>query len=48
VDGIFGGGTEAAVMQFQEKLGLDVDGVVGDATLRGLDDALSGCASGNP
>ncbi len=32
-DGIFGGGTEKAVKDFQEKNGLKVDGLVGPATL---------------
>jgi len=33
-DGIFGPGTEAAVMQWQRSRGLVPDGIVGPATLR--------------
>jgi peptidoglycan hydrolase-like protein with peptidoglycan-binding domain len=35
-DGIFGPNTEALVRDFQEKSGLDVDGIVGPQTWRGL------------
>ncbi|MEH6718817.1 MAG: peptidoglycan-binding protein [Aurantimonas endophytica] len=36
VDGIFGYGTEAAVMEFQRSVGLDDDGFAGPATLAAL------------
>ncbi|MCK6508463.1 peptidoglycan-binding protein [Myxococcota bacterium] len=36
VDGIFGGGTEAAVFDFQENAGLVVDGIVGPNTWAAL------------
>ena len=36
-DGIFGGGTEKMVMEFQRKNGLEVDGMAGPATLAKLD-----------
>jgi hypothetical protein len=39
-DGIFGGGTEAAVIAFQKKQKLGVDGIVGRGTLGALDAAL--------
>lgn len=35
-DGIFGGGTESAVKNFQRKNGLDVDGIVGEDTWKKL------------
>ncbi|MDX6405745.1 MAG: putative chitinase [Blastocatellia bacterium] len=46
VDGNFGGGTEAAVIAFQEANGLDVDGKVGPNTRAALqlDDADAGSA----
>jgi murein DD-endopeptidase MepM/ murein hydrolase activator NlpD len=37
VDGSFGGGTSAAVMEFQRQNGLSVTGKVGDATAAALD-----------
>ena len=45
VDGIFGGGTEAQVMNFQRSHGLPADGVVGPNTWRALDAAPSGVPS---
>ena len=36
LDGIFGGGTGAAVKQFQKMKGLGVDGVVGPETWKAL------------
>lgn len=36
VDGVYGYGTYTAVKKFQEKNGLKVDGVAGDATLKAL------------
>ena len=36
VDGIFGRGTEAAVIAFQESEGLDADGIVGRNTWAAL------------
>ena len=40
-DGIFGGKTEAAVKAFQEDSGLEVDGIVGDATWAALEAAFT-------
>ena len=45
VDGVFGGGTEEAVMYFQQKNGLTADGVVGNATAKALGLTLSGGSS---
>ncbi|MBR1279008.1 TIGR02594 family protein [Bradyrhizobium sp. AUGA SZCCT0283] len=39
--GYFGGATEAAVMDFQERCGLEVDGEVGAETIRALDQAVA-------
>lgn len=36
VDGVFGSNTQAAVKKFQQKNGLNVDGVVGEKTLTAL------------
>jgi len=47
VDGIFGGGTEQAVMYFQRKNGLTPDGVVGPATAKALGLTLSGGSNGS-
>ncbi len=38
-DGVFGSGTQAAVEQFQADHGLDVDGIVGSATMAALSEA---------
>lgn len=40
--GHFGGATEAAIMDFQERCGLEVDGEVGPETARALDEAIVG------
>ncbi len=45
VDGVFGSGTEKAVMYFQRKNGLTPDGVVGNATAKALGLTLSGSSS---
>lgn len=37
VDGIFGGDTERAVLRFQVKAGLNVDGIAGPATMAALE-----------
>ena len=39
--GYFGGATEAAVMDFQERCGLEVDGEVGTETARALDQSVA-------
>ena len=39
--GYFGGATEAAVMDFQEQCGLEVDGEVGAETARAIDQAVA-------
>ncbi|WP_053284769.1 peptidoglycan-binding domain-containing protein [Clostridium botulinum] len=39
-DGIFGAGTENAVIRFQKKFGLDADGIVGQATWEKLKDQI--------
>lgn len=46
VDGVFGSGTRAAVVKFQQKNGLTADGVVGQNTLRALGMSVSGGGSG--
>lgn len=38
VDGNFGGGTKTAIVDFQTRNGLDVDGEVGDTTMAKLDE----------
>jgi putative chitinase len=42
VDGVFGPGTTAAVMAFQQSKGLQVDGVAGPATMAALQSAEGG------
>ena len=39
MDGSYGPSTEAAVRAFQQKRGLDVDGIAGDNTIRELNEA---------
>lgn len=46
VDGIFGGGTRRAVVKFQQKNGLQADGIVGTETLRALGMNVSGGSGG--
>jgi N-acetylmuramoyl-L-alanine amidase len=46
VDGIFGSGTESAVRYFQRSNGLQVDGIVGDATAAALGMTLPGGGGG--
>jgi peptidoglycan hydrolase-like protein with peptidoglycan-binding domain len=36
IDGIFGGETEDAVRAFQEDMGLDADGIVGEGTANAI------------
>ena len=43
--GYFGGATEAAVTDFQEQRGLEVDGEVGAETARAIDQAVAGAAA---
>lgn len=45
VDGIFGTQTKTAVMYFQRKNGLTVDGIVGSATAKAMGVSLSGSTS---
>lgn len=45
VDGIFGTQTQNAVMYFQRKNGLTVDGIVGSATAKAMGVSLSGSTS---
>ena len=45
IDGNFGSGTYKAVVAFQKKYGLTVDGVVGSATLKKLQNASSSSSS---
>ncbi len=45
IDGIYGSRTEKAVRHFQEKNGLTVDGIVGNATLEALGMPTEGGAS---
>ena len=47
IDGVFGSGTEQAVIYFQKKNGLTPDGVVGQATAKALGMSLSGGSSGS-
>jgi N-acetylmuramoyl-L-alanine amidase len=47
VDGIFGANTKKAVMLFQKKNGLSVDGIVGNQTLKALGMSSAGSSSGS-
>ncbi len=47
IDFVFAETTDAAVRDLQKNLGLNVDGVAGPRTLRGLDAVTRGSASGN-
>lgn len=47
IDFVFAETTNAAVRDLQKNLGLNVDGVAGPRTLRGLDAVTRGSASGN-
>ena len=40
-DGIFGGGTEKAVLNLQDLFGYTVDGIVGEGTMRLIDKQIS-------
>jgi len=42
LDGIFGGQTRNAVMEYQRKVGLSADGIVGCNTWRSLQEAVVG------
>lgn len=45
IDGDFGSDTEKAVEAFQKKYGLEATGIVDDATMKKIDDVLSGNTS---
>jgi hypothetical protein len=47
-DGVYGAGTQAAVVAFQNSKGLAADGVVGAETAKALNDALAAKSSAQP
>ena len=45
IDGVAGGMTERAVLGFQRKQGITVDGMIGPEVIRALEDAVAGSTS---
>lgn len=48
IDGLFGPKTEAAVRRFQEKTGLQVDGIVGPHTRKALQPEVGAAPAPKP